>query len=365
METAINPFTPSFGRIPPILAGRKLLVNDLEHALAGSPNDPNLVSLFSGPRGVGKTVLLSYLASKAESNGWISANVTARPGMLEDIIERTMDAANEFIERPAGARLSSVSIPALFGASWTYRDPASGNWRTRMNRVLDVLQDNSVGLLITIDEIDPRLDELVDFSATFQHFIREGRQVALFMAGLPVNVSALLSDKSVSFLRRASQHNLGRIEDDDIRIAFRETVEESGKNISDEALSLAVDLTGGFAYMMQLVGFRTWAEAADCPLIELPHVERASKLARQDFVNGVVKKALQELSDGDIAFLEAMLPDEGKPSMMSDIAERLGKTTNYARVYRTRLTEQGVISATRRNTVEFDMPLLREYLTEE
>ncbi len=365
MEAAVNPFTPSFGRIPPILAGRKLLVNDLEQALAGSPNDPNLVSLFSGPRGVGKTVLLSYLASKAESSGWISANVTARPGMLEDIIERTMDAANGFIEKPAGARLSSVSIPALFGASWTYRDPASGNWRTRMNRVLDVLQEHSVGLLITIDEIDPRLDELVDFSATFQHFIREGRQVALFMAGLPVNVSALLSDKSVSFLRRASQHNLGRIEDDDIRVAFRETVEESGKGISDEALSLAVDLTGGFAYMMQLVGFRTWAESADCPRIELPHVERASRLARQDFVNGVVKKTLQELSDGDIAFLEAMLPDEGRPSLMSDVAERMGKTTNYARVYRTRLAEQGVISPTRRNTVEFDMPLLREYLTEE
>lgn len=57
--------------------------------------------------------------------------------------------------------------------------------RTRMSRILDVLAEYSIGLLITIDEIDPNLEELIDFSATFQHFVREDRKVALFMAGLP------------------------------------------------------------------------------------------------------------------------------------------------------------------------------------
>lgn len=363
MEMSVNPFTPSFGRVPPILAGRKILISELDQALAFNPNDPILVSLFSGPRGVGKTVLLSYLANKAESAGWIAVNVTARPGMLEDIFERALEAGNEFIERSSKARITSLSVPAIFGATWEYRDPDSGNWRTRMNRVLDVLEERSIGLLFTIDEIDPKLDELVDFSATFQHFIREGRKVALFMAGLPINVSALLSDKSVSFLRRASQHTLGRIEDDDIAQAFRETIEESDKTITDEALELAVREIDGFAYMMQLVGFRAWAEAEGKSEINIDHVKSATKLAEQDFINGVVKKTLQELSDGDIAFLEAMLPDKGKPSLLSDIAQRMEKSTNYARVYRTRLAEQGVIAATRRNTVEFDMPLLREYLS--
>ena len=93
-------------------------------------------------------------------------------------------------------------------------------------------------------------------------------------------------------------------------------------------------------------------------------MERGAELARRDFVNGIIKKTLQDLSDGDIAFLEAMLPDKGRPSLMNDIAERMGKTPNYARVYRTRLVEQGLISAPRRGFVEFEMPLLREYLME-
>ena len=136
MESSINPFTPSFGKVPPILAGRKILIGEFEQAFSLNPNDPNLCSLFSGPRGVGKTVLMSHLARKAEASGWISANVTARPGMLEDILERTMDAANEFIERPSFKRLTSVSISSLFSASWEYRNSDSGNWRTRMSRIL-------------------------------------------------------------------------------------------------------------------------------------------------------------------------------------------------------------------------------------
>lgn len=365
MKERMNPFTPSFGKVPPILAGRRFLINDFERAFVSDPNDPNLCSLFSGPRGVGKTVLLSYLAKKAEASGWVAANVTARPGMLEDIAERTMDAANQFVGRPSAARLTSVSVPALFSASWEYRDVDSGNWRTRMNRILDVLQEHSIGLLITIDEIDPNLDELVDFSATFQHFIREDRKVSLLMAGLPVNVSALLSDKSVSFLRRAAQHQLGRIDDSDVAYAFRETLEEAGRTIDGDALSAAVGFIGGFAYMMQLVGFRTWIEAEGCDEVCVSHVERGAELAKRDFENGIIKKTLQELSDGDIAFLEAMLPDGDQPSSMNDIAVRMGKTPNYARVYRTRLMEQGLIAAPRRGMVKFEMPLLREYLAEE
>ena len=362
MPAIPNPFTPTFGKVPAVLAGRDVLIQEMETALASGGNDPNTCSLFSGPRGVGKTVLLSYLASHAAEFGWISANVTARPGMLEDIIERATEAANEFVERPGKVQLTSVSVPALFGASWEYRKPSSGNWRTRMNKLLDILAEHNIGLLITIDEIDPALEELIDFAATYQHFVRENRMVALFMAGLPANISMLLSDKSVSFLRRAAQHQLSRIPDHDVCDAFRLTVEESGKSIEDAALGKAARAINGFAYMMQLVGFRTWTVSDTATTITSAHVERGAELAAQDFINGIVKKTCQELSDGDIAFLEAMLPDGKEPSAMADVAQRMGKTTNYARVYRTRLLEQGVISMPRRGYVAFDMPLLREFL---
>ena len=360
---AQNPFTPTFGKSPAVLAGRDQLIQEMELALESGGGDPNLCSLFSGPRGVGKTVLLSYLASRAEAFGWVSVNVTARPGMLEDIIERATEAADEFVERSTSPRLTAFTVSGLFGATWQYRDPSTGNWRTRMNKLLNTLAEHEIGLLITIDELDPGLEELVDFAATYQHFVREDRRVALFMAGLPINVSTLLSNRSVSFLRRAAQHPLGRIDDYDVREAFRITIADAGKHIDEDALDVAVAATDGFAYMMQLVGFRTWNVAGSEDVIVRDHVERGSELAVQTFINGVVKKTCQELSDGDLAFLEAMLPDGEGPSKMADIAERMGKSTSYARVYRSRLLEQGIIAAPRRGYVEFSLPLLRDYLT--
>jgi len=65
------------------------------------------------------------------------------------------------------------------------------------------LNEQNVGLLITIDELDAKIDELRTIISTFQHFVREHRDVAIIMAGLPSKVSILLRNDSISFIRRA------------------------------------------------------------------------------------------------------------------------------------------------------------------
>ena len=41
-----NPFTPTFGRIPPYFAGRKTLLGNMRRALQRGPEDPNLTSIL-------------------------------------------------------------------------------------------------------------------------------------------------------------------------------------------------------------------------------------------------------------------------------------------------------------------------------
>ena len=72
-----------------------------------------------------------------------------------------------------------------------------------MDDILDTLEQTGTGLLISVDELDSRLDEMIQLAAVYQHFVREGRRVALLMADLPNEVSSILNDKTVSFLRRA------------------------------------------------------------------------------------------------------------------------------------------------------------------
>lgn len=80
-----NPFTPTFGKVPPYMAGRQDILDAMSKAFEDGSGNPNLSSILIGPRGSGKTALLACIAAEALEHGWISARVSALPGMLEDI----------------------------------------------------------------------------------------------------------------------------------------------------------------------------------------------------------------------------------------------------------------------------------------
>ena len=254
-----NPFTPTFGKVPLHIAGRESVIEDMSQALENGPGDPNLSSIFVGARGTGKTALLTAIANEAAQRGWITASVSAAPGMLEDILQRAREAAQEYVERPSAVSVSEIGIPQLLNLRFEHRSDSEQNWRTKMNSLFRELEALDVGLLITVDEVTVDLDEMVQLASVYQHFVREDKKVALVMAGLPYQVYELVDDKRISFLRRARRRELGRVADADIENAFLATVNDGGRRIGDKALGLAVRAIDGFPYMMQLVGYRAWA----------------------------------------------------------------------------------------------------------
>ncbi|MDR1266271.1 MAG: AAA family ATPase [Propionibacteriaceae bacterium] len=356
---ADNPFTPSFGSVPPLLAGRRELIDAVLGGLDSGPGDPNRVALFVGPRGTGKTALLTAIADEAGSRGWISANVTALDGLLEDIFERAVEAAAEFVPPAGGSRWTGVGLGGL-SLTREVLTP-TGNWRTRMNRLVDALAQHQVGLLITVDEATAATPGLRELVAVFQHFVRERRAVALLLAGLPRGVSELLQDEKISFLRRAFQHRLDAIPAPEVQETIRQTVELSGRDIDQQALRQATAAADGFAFLIQLIGYHMWRQHPDRPTVSVPDAAAGVDLARADMERMIFATSLAELSEVDRAFLEAMTPDPGA-SRLADVAQRLGVTPNYANQYRARLIERGLIAPRGRGRVGFDLPMLADYL---
>jgi nucleoside-triphosphatase THEP1 len=359
---ATNPFTPSFGSVPLLMAGRHRLIDDILEGLDNGPGDPNRATIFIGARGSGKTALLAKIAEEAEQKGWIKANVTAIDGMLEDIIERAEESASEFLEKKSGSRITSVGA---LGVSLTREvvEKPRGNWRTQMNHLLESLAEKDIGLLITVDEVSIEFDEMRILAAVFQHFVRERRKVALLMAGLPHNVSAMLQDKTISFLRRASQHHLGSIGLHDVKETIKNTIELSGRSIGNPALDMATDATGGFAFLIQLVGYHIWRQQPGNEEISLDDAKNGIEYARVEMKKRVFETTIQEISDTDRSFLLAMSVDDGE-SQLSDIAARMSVTTNFANQYRSRLIERGIIGAKGRGKLDFAIPMLRDHLRE-
>lgn len=60
-----NPFKPGAGRTPPVLIGREKDIEDFAAGIDKGPGASSRLMLISGPRGVGKTVLLTEFANAA------------------------------------------------------------------------------------------------------------------------------------------------------------------------------------------------------------------------------------------------------------------------------------------------------------
>ncbi len=282
-------------------------------------------------------------------------------GMLDDIEVRARRGAAHLLDAPTRSHISSVGIPQIIDIEIEHVDSEINNWRSRMEDILDLLESHGSGLLITVDELDPTLDEMVQLAAIYQHFVRENRKVALLMAGLPGNVSSLISNKTVSFLRRAEMVHLGRIEDFEIEDALRKTIEEGGRSSSGANLKPAVQAIGGFPFMLQLIGFRAWEEHPEKADITSEDFERGVFLAREDMRTRIFEATYRELSPSDILFLEAMLEDS-EESTIADITSRLQWSSSQVAQYRRRLLETGIIGERRRGVVGFDMPFFREFM---
>lgn len=360
MARSRNPFTPTFGIVPPVLAGRDAILDEMSNAFEDGLGNPNLSTILVGARGTGKTALLSCVADEARSLGWIAVNVMASEGMLEDIIQQVAKEASQIVEPELGRRLTGVNFGQILGLEWALEERGAANWRSRMEALLDKLGELHVGLLITVDEVSVHVDEMVQLASTYQLFVREGRNVALVMAGLPTSVTDLVDDERVTFLRRARQRQIGTIGDVEIERALRKTVEGSGKGIEELALRLAVEASGGFAYMMQLVGYALWAESGSDAVIAREHALRGVRQAQEEFERGVLSATYRDMSKGDRAFARAMLQDTDE-SRLSEVASRLGRGTNYASTYKSRLLKQGVIEESG-GAFTFALPFFREFL---
>lgn len=356
-----NPFTPTFGSVPFAFAGRDALIDDVVSGLANQPGDPNRSTIFIGPRGSGKTALLATIRREAAGLGWIPVSVSAREGMLDRIVRTARRNAAHLLVEGTDSDLTSITVGPV-GIGRAVHRPEMPWWQ-ELTDIVEALNDQGSGLLITVDEVDPTCAELIELVDTYQRFVTEERDVALLLAGLPSRISALLLDEHVSFIRRAFQRHLEPIGSQDVADAMLATIEANGKRIAPDALERAAEATQGFAFAIQLVGYYLWRLAPDAEEFGMADVERAIQRAAREMEESVIIPTLRELRPREIQYLRAMAQDDGASST-GEVAKRMGIGMTNASNLRRRLIEHGAIRELRMGWVGFEMPLLREYLLE-
>ncbi|WP_127129541.1 AAA family ATPase [Georgenia sp. SYP-B2076] len=363
MAVRRNPFKPTAGALPPLLVGRQDVIDEFVESIEDGPGAPGRITIFTGPRGVGKTVMLTEVADQVRQLGWVTISDAATPGLVARMTHALTRRVDELGDKPTRP-MTGFTLPGV-GGGLTFAPPPEVvvDFRGQLGKLLDLLEPHGTGLMLAVDEVHRKsIDDLRALATTYQLLTSEGRNVALAMAGLPSSVSDLLSDDILTFLRRANREVLDDVPLGEVRDALGKTVTDEGRTITDDALEEATAATGGYPFMIQLVGYHVWRKA-DGDVIDLAAVRAGVPAARKRLGSTVHETALADLSAVDRTYLLAMSHDDG-PSRTGEVAKRMDVTPFYASTYRARLIDAGIIEAVDHGYVDFAIPYLREYLRE-
>lgn len=369
---AANPFTPTFGVTPPVLAAREDELEVFVEGLEDGVGSPGRAMVITGTRGSGKTVLLNSIEDAAQERGWLIVSATTEIGIAEQLATtRLAELLHEHDPEArayssTGGSAGAAGFSAGIEGTYENRVPLPAlTFRSALEQLAQVADTQlGAGVLVTLDEVHTSaIADLRQITHAVQHCFREGRQVALVAAGLPASVSDLLSDDVTTFLRRAERFTLGPIPDPATRAALADPITTAGRSIGSDALDVAVEGTRGYPFLIQLVGHRAWRAEPTSPHITLDHVRSGVDGAIRRAGRMIHEPAMRDLSDIDRSFLAAMATDDG-PSRIADVADRMNVTVNYANQYRRRLLEAEMIEQAGRGKLAFTLPYLRDYLTD-
>lgn len=362
MSAPLNPFRPTAGAEPPQLVGRAGLLDEFSYGLQIRTGALGLLTIFTGARGVGKTVMLGEAEDEAHRAGWAVISETATRGFLGRIGQAMLPLVEELGSGPPKRRITGVGI-AGFSIDTELPPEQQVGWRQLGEELLRLLDAQGTGLAITLDEIHGAdRDELAQLAASVQHFIRAGLPVALVFAGLPAAVSDLLDEGVATFLRRADRIDLHATAIDEVEVSYLEVFAALPHRVDPSLLRVAAEATGGYPFLIQLIGYHLWqvAETAPAPL-QPEQVNLAISAARRRNSRMVIGTALAAATPKDLEFLRAMAEDDG-PSRTADIGRRLGDARNTIGNYRARLIDAGLIESVGHGLINFAIPGLRNYL---
>jgi len=229
---------------------------------------------------------------------------------------------------------SSAELPAL---------------RDTLEAVLDA-RDAPNGVLITVDEVhNASLDQLATLGNAIQHLKRQDRPVSAVVAGLPPTEDNDLS----TFLGRCQKPDFDALADDVVRVGLQRTAALEGGRFSGGALDLAVTVSAGYPYMVQLAGYWSWEKSIG-GAIETVDVRNALRRCERELSGSLLQLSRPPTGVAKL-YLAAMAMDAG-PSSTSEIARRLNRSEQYGSTYRKRLIDKGILIDAGTGLVDFAVP---------
>ena len=267
MDKYDNPFVPGFGEMPPRLAGREreqtVLGRGLHRLLKTETSRSPTALLLSGPRGLGKTVLLDWLAQQAQSRGAEVIDTNAEK--LSTPAKMAYVLTPEVVDR---ARKDGFNV-SVAGTGYSHAPGApltEPHWEALL---LEALQKRQTPLLVTIDEGHTLPGEVVYALAhLIQDLLRRRCPAWFVLAGTPgmpghLSTAGVVDPisgevRTASFFGRAAKMELDLLSREASGEAVEAPLVERDWTVEPESLAQVLEDSQCYPYFLQLWGAALW-----------------------------------------------------------------------------------------------------------
>lgn len=378
----VNPYRPGAGLMPVYIAGRDEDIQNVSQMFDALTMDiPTQSIIFSGLRGVGKTVLINKLQSIAEEKGIFCKHIEIeeRNDFISQIAEcsqaflRTVSTKEKFkhlIQKPLEAIKSLVVSfnPEDNSFSLSMQDRelyVSNNLTQTLTEVFSTIgetaQKTETPICFFIDEIQyMKQNQLGSLIAALYRANQLGYPIMIIGAGLP-KIYKMLSDEKSYSERLFMYKKIDSLTDEQSEKAIEEPAKKFNIIYAHEATNKIVEITKGYPFFIQQLCKIVYDKTSK-DVIELSDVENCIDEFLSSLDERFFKSRYERCAESDKKFVFAMVECGELPCTISNVAHNLNKTVGSISTTRAQLISKGIIYPVRYKELDFTVPEFSGYI---
>lgn len=386
MDQRLNPYTPNAGAEPEAVVGREDQLESFDVLLARLERGRTDQSMIvTGLRGVGKTVLLQQFRQKAVENKWTVMDMEAEKS---DTSSFRRDLGSRFhsalLQLSPKARWSDrLSHAASVVKSFTLTGNPDGaitfgldieaaeGYADHGNLTQDLVdlfvavgeaaKDRGSGVVILLDEIQfLAKDQLGGIITALHKSVQYKYPITMVGAGLP-QIAELAGDAKSYAERLFKFPRIGNLNASDAAEALSKPALAEGIQFDQDALDRAFQITEGYPYFIQELGYAVWA-IADSEVITLQNIEDAVPGYTDKLDQSFFQVRLDRCTELQRAYLRAMADLGPLPQRANDVAERMGRTSQNQAPTRAELISMGLLYTPEHGYAAYTVPQFDRYM---
>ena len=372
----VNPYRPGAGLMPTYLAGRDSDIKEMEHLFdALCLKIPTQSVIFSGLRGVGKTVLINKLQEVAEDRQIFCKHIEVEE--RNDFISQIASCSQAFLRRISVKEkvksLVQISLDAIKALVVSF-DPNNNSFSlsvqdkelytsTNLTQSLtdvfttlgEIASNTDSPICFFIDEIQyMKREELSALIAALHRVNQLGYPIMLVGAGLP-KIYAMLSEAKSYSERLFIYKEIGSLEDKQCAEAIRKPAEKLHVTYDDDAVKKIIDITKGYPFFVQQL-CQIVFQSVNGDIVHLSDVKNSISEFFKILDTGFFKVRYERCTESDKKFIFAMVACEKLPCTISNVAAIMKREVKAISTSRAQLINKGIIYAVKYKELDFTVP---------